>query len=279
MNRLQKKCVIATAGFHLLLLLILVFGSAFFQPRPKPDDTQLLNVIPANLIDAAFNSGVRNATPPAPAPVVVPPPQPAPPTPAVQPAPPLPAPKPVVTPPPTLTERLKEIFTPEPTPVKPVPAKTEPKPHQIQVNTQLVARIAPKNSANKPQSNAKAINSALKSLRDNLSSPTEVNLPGNSTVAYANYGNVVTSVYHQKWITLEPTGMEKDNAVVVFKVTIASDGTVISARIIIPSGDANVDRAVQRMLDNVTIIAPFPEGATEKERTYTINFNAIRTPE
>ena len=64
MNRLQKKCVIATAGFHLLLLLILVFGSAFFSPRPKPDDTQLLDVIPANLIDAAFNSGVRNATPP-----------------------------------------------------------------------------------------------------------------------------------------------------------------------------------------------------------------------
>ena len=54
MNRLQKKCVIATAGIHLLLLLILVFGSAFFSPRPKPDDTQLLDVIPANLIDAAF---------------------------------------------------------------------------------------------------------------------------------------------------------------------------------------------------------------------------------
>jgi len=72
MNRLQKKCVIATAGIHLLLLLVLVFGSAFFSPRPKPDDTQLLDVIPSNLIDAAFNSGVRGATPPAPAPGRVP---------------------------------------------------------------------------------------------------------------------------------------------------------------------------------------------------------------
>ena len=30
---------------------------------------QVLDVIPANLIDAAFNSGVANATPPPPAPV------------------------------------------------------------------------------------------------------------------------------------------------------------------------------------------------------------------
>ncbi len=52
MNRLQKKCVIATAGFHLLLLVILFVGPAFFNARQKPDDSQVLDVIPANLIDA-----------------------------------------------------------------------------------------------------------------------------------------------------------------------------------------------------------------------------------
>ena len=56
-------------------------------------------------------------------------------------------------------------------------------------------------------------------------------------------------------------------------VTIASDGTVLSARILKPSGDASVDRSVQRTLDRVTFIAPFPEGAKDKQRTYTINFN------
>ena len=70
MNRLQKKCVIATAGVHLLLLLILIVGPAFFYSKPKADDLQVLDVIPANLIDAAFNSGVANATPPPPAPVL-----------------------------------------------------------------------------------------------------------------------------------------------------------------------------------------------------------------
>src|SRR5471032_317304 len=102
MNRLQKKCVIATAGFHLLLLVILFVGPAFFNSKPKVDDSQVLDVIPPNLIDAAFSSGVKNATPPAPTPIVTPPPpQPTPappaPTPVVQPAP---------APAPTLTERI-----------------------------------------------------------------------------------------------------------------------------------------------------------------------------
>ena len=68
MNRLQKKCVMATAGVHLLLLVILFVGPAFFYSRPKADDLQVLDVIPAHLIDAAFNSGVANAQPPPPAP-------------------------------------------------------------------------------------------------------------------------------------------------------------------------------------------------------------------
>ena len=49
----------------------------FFAPQPKPDDLQLLDVIPANLIDAAFNSGVRNATAAAARAGAVTPPQPA----------------------------------------------------------------------------------------------------------------------------------------------------------------------------------------------------------
>jgi TonB family protein len=56
-------------------------------------------------------------------------------------------------------------------------------------------------------------------------------------------------------------------------VTIASDGTVISARIIDSSGDAALDASVQKTLERVTFIAPFPEGTTDKQRTYTISFN------
>jgi TonB family protein len=274
MNRLQKKCVIATAGFHLLLLLILVFGSAFFSPRPKPDDTQLLDVIPANLIDAAFSSGVRGATPPAPAPVVVPP-QPAPPTPTIQPPPPVP--KPVVTPPPTLMERVERVFTPEPKPepAKPALEKTEPQQHKIQVNTQLVQRTPPKNSptTDNSQQTARAISTAIRNLKKNLSPGTTIDMPGDSTVAYANYTFVVKSVYERALTSFLPNTIASDNENAKVRVTIASDGTVISASIISRSGDPVWDAAVQRTLDRVTFVAPFPDGTTDKERDYIINFN------
>src|ERR1700691_2477182 len=148
MNRLQKKCLVATAGFHLLLLVILLVGPAFFAPKPKADDSQVLDVIPANLIDAAFSSGVKNATPPAPTPIATPPPQPTPPAPKpiVQPAP---------APQPTFLTKLEKILTPEP--ANPPPALTESQSHKIQVNTQLVTRTSPKNSTTAaPQDNSQA---------------------------------------------------------------------------------------------------------------------------
>jgi TonB family protein len=266
MNRLQKKCFIATAGIHLLLVLTLIVGPGFFVPKPKADDLPVLDVIPANLIDAAFNSGVRNAQPP-PAPVVTPP----------QPAPP--PPQPVVIPP---------APAPEPEPIKPVVKMPAPEPKaaekpavsekpKIQINTQLVSRSAPKNSPapdnsqQLQQRQTRAINSALRALRSNLSPGTTIDLPGNSSAAYASYAAAVKSVYEQAW--QPPDNAANDEANVRVTATIAGDGAVLAAHIITPSGDPGLDGSVQRTLDRVTFIAPFPEGAKEKERTYTINFN------
>jgi len=262
MNRLQKKCAITIVGLHLLLLLILIVGPGFFAAKPKADDLQVLDVIPANLIDAAFNSGVRNAQPPPPTPVVTPP-QPAPPT-----------PQPVVMPPkvetPEFVKQIEKALTPEPKPAD------KPK---IQVNTQLVVRTAPKKSTVNPTDDSRrqqqlrqqAFQSAVRSLKNNLTSATTIDMPGNSSVAYANYASVVKSVYEQAW--QPPDDAQNDEANVKVTVTIANDGTVISARVLTPSGDSGVDASVQRTLERVTFIAPFPEGAKEKERTYSINFN------
>ena len=90
MNRLQKKCVFGTVGIHLLLLTILLVGPAFFNREPKLDNSQILDMIPANLVDAAVNTGVQDAHPPAPAPVTAP----------QQPMQPIPLPPKIVTPPP-----------------------------------------------------------------------------------------------------------------------------------------------------------------------------------
>ena len=96
MSRLQKKCLVATAGTH-LLLVVLLLCSGFITSKPQPDETQLLDVIPAILIEAAFNSGVKNAPKPPPTPPEIKPPEPQPqPQPVKQPEPDL---TPVVKPP------------------------------------------------------------------------------------------------------------------------------------------------------------------------------------
>ena len=266
MNRLQKKCVIATAGFHLLLLVILFVGPAFFNSTPKADDSKVIDVIPANLIDAAFNSGVKNATPPPPTPIVTPPPQPP------QPTPPAPRPmiQPAPAPQPTLAERLEKLFATEPP--QPTPAPTETQPHTPKVDLHLVTRPALNSSKpTKPKDNSQAARNLAAELQKQLSQPTQIEMPGESSASYANYASVVRSVYDHEW-TL-PDTIANDDENVKVSVTIASDGTVISAHVIMPSGDASVDTPVRNTLDRVQFIAPFPSSSADKERTYIINFN------
>src|SRR5205823_3133885 len=84
MNRLQKKCVIASTGVHLLLVLILVIGPAFASSKSKPDDMPILDFVPLKTVDALVSGGgERNAKPPVAAPI----PQPLAPQPQAQPLP------------------------------------------------------------------------------------------------------------------------------------------------------------------------------------------------
>jgi electron transfer flavoprotein beta subunit len=65
--------------------------------------------------------------------------------------------------------------------------------------------------------------------------------------------------------------MESDLPAVV-TVTIERGGRVVTSQLITPSGNAALDRIVRRVLDQVTFIRPFPEGAKDSERTFTIGF-------
>src|SRR5580765_3962918 len=65
-QRLQKKCLIASAGFHLLLVVILLVGPAFLSANNKAEDRPLLDFVPLRTIDEAFSGGGNpNARPPA----------------------------------------------------------------------------------------------------------------------------------------------------------------------------------------------------------------------
>ncbi|HTB85271.1 MAG TPA: TonB family protein [Candidatus Sulfotelmatobacter sp.] len=259
------------AGTHLLIVVV-VLCSGFIRSAPKVDQTDLLTVIPSMAIDALMNSGVKNPTPPAP---TITPPTPTPPTPE--------PPQPVVTPPPKPVEPV----TPPEKPDDWIPVKIPAKPVKPQEHTDdftptkrneadnAVVQKAAQAAQRQRDQRAKAFAKAMAAISKNASSATEVDMPGNSSVSYANYGAIVTSIYHQAWIA--PDNMASASAVVSFSVTIARDGSVISSRITQTSGESSVDRAVQRMLDRVSFIHQFPDDSKDRERTYNIDFNATRT--
>lgn len=282
MNRTQKKCLIATAGGHLLLIAVLVFGSAFFMSRSKVDETQVLTILPDNVVDGA-NSGVRNAQLPAPTPN---PPQPEPPKPTVTPPPqpqPQPKPEPVKPPdpepvkPPKLTDtELKPVDKGE-TPVKPQPKKIEislkpvVKPATNSKDTAAAAE-AQRQAKLARDRRDKAFRDAMNNISQNTSSATEIEMPGEGSEAYADYASYVKTIYERAWIV--PDDASSDDADVKVSITIARSGKVISAKVVDKSGDARMDASVRRALDRVESIGKeFPASSKDSERTFIINFN------
>jgi hypothetical protein len=130
MNRVQKKCLFASAALHGLLVGIVFVGPAFLPRQPQPPNLPLLTVIPSKLIDEAlYGGGNPNGRLPPPQPQV---PQPTPPAPATEPAPvqpaPAPQPEPTPTPPaPEVKPPQPELRPPEPEPPAPKPQNRRPK--------------------------------------------------------------------------------------------------------------------------------------------------------
>jgi len=278
MTRLQKKCLIAAAGAHLLVVVVL-FCSGFITSKPPQDDAPVLTIIPDILTDGPTSNSGKTAPTPPPTPVVKP----------VEPTPPVPEPpKPVVTPPPQVKpepikppEEVKPVDKPEIKIPPPKPAK-----HEIKVNKTLVTvdqkKVADDAAAEQAKAEReakrlrdqklKAIQTAVRSIKANATAATVVDTsPGTASVSYANYASVVKSIYEAAWTP--PDDASSDDANVKVSVTISNDGRVLDAHVIDASGDAQVDGSVRRTLDKVNFIAPFPEGAKEKERTFKINFN------
>lgn len=284
MDRLQKKCFLATTGVHLLLLVLMLVGPGFLSRKNPVDDLPILDFIPARLVDAPFSSGGTPVAPP-------PTPEPQPP----RPSPPVVAP-PVVTPPPQPQPVVK---LPEPSPPKPQPAPPAPKavektpvpekpePRKPVVSTKLVTRTPEAAAKERAQREAEAARAAarereklanqigrsISTLRQNFTPTTTIEEvgTGGGGPAYASYAQIVRSRYTLAW--RPPEDLDDESAKVRVTVTIARDGTVLSARIVEPSGNAVMDRSIRQTLEEVTFIAPFPEGVKEERRTYTIVFN------
>jgi TonB family protein len=245
MNRLQKKCFVASAAFHLLLVVTLLVGSAFRPPVVQPGGPPVITMVklPAQqepLASAQPDAG--NAAQPNPAAKVVP-----------------------------------ELKPPNPE-REVAPTGTDYRPKLPRISMTPVFRPPGGKSGSKQPAAADprltAIDGALKTLGQGLSPSTRIEMgsSGGGDNGAEAYAQIVKDIYTRNW---DPSGsnVTSEDAVTEVTVTIASDGKVLSARIKAPSSDAQADLSVQRTLERVTLISAFEPGAKEKQRTYTIHFN------
>ena len=273
MTRLLKKCFFLSVGLHVLLVAVLILGAAFLVTQPEKVPAVLSMIAPSEL-ENLLNPPVPAQTKPninQPSAVR-----------HTQVTPPRPPVKPIVQPPRVTPPKPK----PTPRPKNPTPKKPKPKtkstaktPSQIRVNIGN-----PKNHTNKtrptpsrpvnPAVNSKDVNIALKGL-NNLSAKIKVQVSGSNRAAFATYAQHVVAVYRRAWQPLIPKNLARIRIAEV-SVTIDRTGRVIRSRITRRTGDAALDKSVQRALDKVRSVGKsFPSGSRDPQRTFILDFTPI----
>jgi len=248
MSRLKRSCVVGSVVFHALILAMLVLGPMLLAKREEK--VRVIDLVPSAVIDKLL----------APAAPVAPPPAPAPPKPK-QPEPKKVQPKP----------------KPKPIPPKPKPKKITPKPKpkpkpiiRVNLNSNVRKPDAQKDAAKRARQAEAKRQTALNKLQAKLSGRTSVNVPI-GRYASANYESLIRKKYMDA--TIHPGAIGGDPVVKV-RLVIARNGTVLSARVTGKSGVASWDRSVQKALDRVKFIKPFPESMKGSQQTFNLNFNS-----
>lgn len=308
MNRVQKKCFVASACVHGSLVLVLLIGSAF---KPSTVSLPVIEMVNLNSLKATDQLTFGGGTPaaaaaskpvaappvaaPPPAPVAPPPPQPTPTPPAAEVHPPEP-PKVVRTPdsftlpePKKTTKKMtvKKTAEPEKKKTAKTPSEEEApkrnllaKPTVKKANELKAAQeaAASREAALQAQeAQRQAIKETTTRLSKGLSSGVGIELNsgpggfGGGGQAFANFAQILKSRYEQAW--LDPQDVSDDRASTRVRVVVGRNGRVISSTIIKPSGIRAMDRSVSEALERVTFISEFPEDSKDQQRTFEFNFN------
>jgi TonB family protein len=284
MSRFEKKCLVASAGVHGIVALLLFAGPWIWVSQHQERALPPLTMIPSRLIDGLTSGGgsptATASAVPAPAraaqqPVLAPP---APPLLRAEPTPPRSRPRrsaePAVN-----TQRATRPDDSEDSP------DTRPSRHKIELSLtrepggsgssrqRTAAETRAEGEANARAGQARfaaRLNGVIGAIGTGLSTGTALDVPGPGGQASADYRQYVISVYKQAWVT--PANFTDKLATVKVRVVVLRNGTVDSFQIVRRSGSAMLDVSVER-LKTVTFIAPFPEGAQDEKRTFIINFN------
>ncbi len=310
MTRLQKKCLVGSAFFHGLMVVVFLATAAFrSRTTTTITEAQVLTLVPTKILDRLESGGqsapaIVNPLPSPPAARPAPPspqPQPAPPAPTrIQPPPAPPAPpRPQLqpsrsTPPkPAATTTARQPADTKPAPVNPIPRPGATRRgitvdlSQITPSTRGPSRsadAAAQERAAAQAANAKRIQqevaAAFASLDSSVHSKDNsvavATLPGEGGgEAFASYDTAVKSAYYNAW---SPELSARKTAVSDVKIVVSRNGSITSSEFVSKSGDPLLDRSVQRALDAVKQLPPFPPGATDLERTFIIRFNPETLP-
>jgi len=297
MSRLNKQCIFASAGLHLILLVALVFGAGFLPTKPIKQDIEPFHMMPSSVIESLFDdpADVQGEPQLEPEPVAEP----------VQPPAELEQPEPEPVKQPEPEPEPEPVVIPEP--VKPEPVKPEPKPEPVKQPKKEQSKENTISKKEEPKKPKKPVIKISTDIKKNTAKPA-VNTPpvkkvnpapprrspaadfdpsriervgrgsqfkGVTTVlgsALGNYGLKVQAAYDRRWTQSE--NLSNRNATVQVRVVVGTDGSIVSAKVVKKSGVASLDQSIGRLLDRVTRIpdAP-PAGASLSDRTFTINFN------
>jgi TonB family protein len=298
MTRFEKKCFVGAAALH-GLLLVGVVASAAFQGPPPQQPVSTINWVALQTTD---KPGLMKGNPDA-KPVVkteAPAAKPAEPQPQkAQPEPEKTEPRPEPTKAQTHASKPpKHHVEPDLTPTKssdsePINTKSwKPRStHDIKVDLGSKSVVkkphTTKSSTSSDDSDARAEESARKATARSISralgglatsitkgaAKAEVfDLPGQGGgAAFVDYRTALFSAYYNAWIC--PQDIDNDLASVEVKVVVARNGSVVSAEITKKSSDSSLNRSVQRALDSVSKLPPFPEGANDDQRSFKLRFN------
>jgi TonB family protein len=262
MSRLKRSCVVGSVVFHALILAMLVLGPMLLAKREEK--VRVIDLVPSAVIDKLLAPAAPVAPPPAPAPPKTKQPEPK----KVQPKP---KPKPI--PPKPKPKKITPKPKPKPVPLKPKPKKITPKPKpkiRVNLNSNVRKPDAQKDAAKRARQAEAKRQTALNKLQAKLSGRTSVNVPI-GRYASANYESLIRKKYMDA--TIHPGAIGGDPVVKV-RLVIARNGTVLSARVTGKSGVASWDRSVQKALDRVKFIKPFPEAMKGSQQTFNLNFNS-----
>ncbi|MGC8885970.1 MAG: energy transducer TonB [Verrucomicrobiia bacterium] len=296
MDKLQKKCLLGSLLFHMVLLASVALFAGFSRKSQDYETFTQITIVDLDKVlvtDGPTRGGGSGSLPPIVAPV-----QPKPaqqilqPQPVPQPTPPArPTPKnvePVSTEPATHTspKQSRTIETDSTKDDVSIDGKLPPKKSTgIKISTNLVVRkgsATAKGTSASVASNKGAtskvyeqFNAAIQNIGAGLTSGgLHINdIPGfgGGGPAMVNYTQLIMNIFDRAWTP--PSEITDENLITEVRIVIHRTGKVTSTRITKRSGNAAMDASVQRALDSIESVPPFPPEARDFERTFNIQFN------